>query len=110
MDGDCRAACTVSRPRRAASAETNSRAASRSATVPNVADNPPEIGSTASSLALWSVHAAGTRVLLPSGSTSSNSSRPWRQTRPRTVKQWPCNGWCDRTIVTVTAVTAVLRR
>jgi hypothetical protein len=48
-----------------------------------------------------SVQAAGTSDLLPSGSTSSNSTAPCRRIPPNTGNDLPCSGWRGRVIRTV---------
>ena len=76
MVGDCRAACSGKRAQRA---ETRTHAASRSPSRPSVAVASPPAAPCPSPR---SVHAAGISDLLPSGSTSSSSSRPCRRKLP----------------------------
>jgi hypothetical protein len=79
LHGDCRAACPNSSVVRADRADNSTDTCSRSANDPNVAATGPAVAAVTASRQCRSVHAAGIKDLLPSGSTSSNSSRPWRR-------------------------------
>jgi hypothetical protein len=97
---DCRAAWPASpvEATRASNARTNSCAPSRSPSDPNV-----PTPSTASVVSR-SVQVAGMSDLLPSGRTSSNSTRPCRRICPNNTNSCPSNGCRGRLICTVLTV------
>jgi hypothetical protein len=67
---------------------TSPHTRSRSLTDPSVAITPPPSAPDG----FASVQAAGTSDLLPSGSTSSNSTTPCRLIPPNTCNNLSCNG------------------
>ena len=123
MHGGCRAACSPLCAGPGNSADTTATACARSLSAPTVAvavgdPAPPAARSTTMSavvvsavvvsaaVASRSVHTAGNSVLLPSGSTTSSSTVPWRRIRPSTVNVWPCKGCRAR--VTRTALAGLI--
>ena len=98
LHGDFRAACSRMPAARTPSAATSTHEASRSLTDPSVAPAAPAPSPSPSS-----VHACGISRLVPSGSTTSNSRRPCRRSRPVTGSTWPSS--TSRLRVTRTSVT-----
>ena len=96
MHGDIPAACPCSAGSRCDRPVTSSHTCSRSVSDPSVATTPSPTAPDGSA----SVQAAGISDLLPSGSTSNNSTAPCRRIPPNTGNDWPCNGWRGRVIRT----------
>ena len=96
MHGDIPAACPCSAGSRCDRPVTSSHTCSRSVSDPSVATTPSPTAPDGSA----SVQAAGISDLLPSGSTSSNSTAPCRRIPPNTGNDLPCSGWRGRVILT----------
>jgi hypothetical protein len=95
LHGDIPAACPCSCGSRCDRAVTSSHTCNRSFNDPSVATTRSPSGPDG----FASVQAAGTSDLLPSGSTSSNSTTPCRLIPPITGSDRPSKGWRDRVIL-----------